>query len=473
MMELLENTEQKPVTKASSLLEGELPLCENKDLAWWTKRKETAWNEFNKLPMPSRRDEDWRFATVKAITLDDIQTGIRPTEVVSKKILDQSNLPFQTAGEVVFINDEQVSFKSISEELEAKGVIWKTLDEALIHHQELVHQYFMSQEINLGSKKFAALHDAMCRAGSFLYVPKNVEIPLPIVAQHWLVDENASVFPHTLIMAEDNSRLTFLDIYQSFNEEKGLACSVSDLYVAPGAHIKYVAIQNWSEKVLSFQINATKCEKDSASRSLYVNLGGKFARIENQSTLNGSGARSEMLAVSAAHDHQEYDQRTLQKHAAPHAWSDLLYKNALSNKARSIFSGLIKVEPGAAHTDAYQTNRNLLLNPLAEADSMPGLEILNDDVKCSHGATTGQIDETELFYMLARGIDPKTAKELIVQGFLEEVTTRLGCQSIESMITENIANKFSETKKINDLAEDTSSAPDEEINIRKLQGLED
>ncbi|MEM9445775.1 MAG: Fe-S cluster assembly protein SufD [Verrucomicrobiota bacterium] len=464
------------MTESVPILDGELPSEEPVPSSWWAERRKAAWEKFQDLPMPSAKDIDWRFASVRSLRLDAFQR-FEATEDSISKVIDKSRLGIESAGQLVFANDKLQDFSSITSSFKEQGVIWTSLSEAVTEYGDLVEKYFMSQPIDLGSEKFASLHDAYCQAGSFLYVPKGVEVELPFLAFHWLSGENASVFPHTLIVAESMSKVTLVDFYQSLGDDPGLACSLSDLYVGEGAQVKYVANQNWSEKVQSFQINATECAKDSAARSLYINVGGKFSRIENQSRLMGSGARSEMLAVTASHDKQEFDQRTLQNHCAPHTWSDLLYKNALSNKSRCIFSGLIMVQEEAAHTDAYQTNRNLLLNPQAEADSMPGLEILNDDVKCSHGSTTGQVDEEELFYMLARGIDEKKAKELIVQGFLDEVTTRLELDQVEDWIRQTIAKKFVKTKAIEDVKEDlvsakVSSAAEETVDLRKLQGLE-
>ena len=165
--------------------------------------------------------------------------------------------------------------------------------------------------------------------------------------------------------------------------------------------------------------------RDAAAVNLALNFGGKYSRLESISRMVDRGARSDMLAISVAHGDQEFDQRTLQDHLKPDTTSDLLYKNVLNDRARTIFSGLIKVERGAHRTDAYQKVRNLLLSDEAEANSMPGLEILADDVRCTHGATSGQVEPEELFYLKSRGIDDLTAKQLVARGFLNEVVGRL------------------------------------------------
>ena len=176
--------------------------------------------------------------------------------------------------------------------------------------------------------------------------------------------------------------------------------------------------------------------------SLNVHLDARYSRFESLSRLIGEGGRSDLLALSAAKDQQEFDARTLQDHISPHTASDLLYKNALDNRARSIFGGLIRVEPHAHFADAYQKVRNLLLSDDAEANSMPGLEILADNVRCTHRATSGQIDEDEFFYMRSRGISVPVAQRLIVTGFLDEVIQRLDHPAIAEHLHRLIEEKF-------------------------------
>ena len=179
-------------------------------------------------------------------------------------------------------------------------------------------------------------------------------------------------------------------------------------------------------------------------RSLAVNIGGSHYRSENQSLIRGEGSDVQMFSLSVTDREQEVDQRTLQSHLAPHATSNLLYKNALIDHSRTIFSGLIKVAEDAQKTDAYQSNRNLLISPTAEANSLPGLEIQANDVRCTHGSTTGQLDESELFYMLARGIRPALARELLVFGFFEEVIAQIENEELAANIRELIQKKFQE-----------------------------
>ncbi|HTG51975.1 MAG TPA: SufD family Fe-S cluster assembly protein, partial [Candidatus Tectomicrobia bacterium] len=222
----------------------------------------------------------------------------------------------------------------------------------------------------------------------------------------------------------------------------GFACGVNDLIAGPGAKVTYVCAQEWASNVIALQMNSTVVDHDASAMSLNLHVGAKYSRFESLSRLIGEGSRSDLLAVAVAKHQQEFDARTLQDHISPRTASDLLYKNALDDRARTIFGGLIRVEPHAHFTDAYQKVRNLLLSDDAEANSMPGLEILADNVRCTHGATSGQIDEDELFYLRTRGIPTKVAQRLLVTGFLDEVIQRLNHPAIGDHLHRLIEEKF-------------------------------
>jgi Fe-S cluster assembly protein SufD len=301
----------------------------------------------------------------------------------------------------------------------------------------------MSQPAVLGSAKFAALHKALVSSGTFLFVPRGVEIELPIEIFHWLRHDNTAIFPHLLLVADELAKVTVIEHFRSCDRNApGFACGVNDLIAEPGAKITYVCAQTWSENVRALQMNTTTVDHDASAMSLNLHLGGRYSRFESLSRLIGEGARSDLLAVAVATNDQEFDARTLQDHISPHTASDLLYKNALDDRARCTFGGLIRVEPHAHFTDAYQKVRNLLLADDAEANSMPGLEILADNVRCTHGATSGQIDEDELFYLRTRGIPVNLAQRLIVSGFLNEVIRRLDHPAISAHLNDAIQDKF-------------------------------
>ncbi len=412
---------------------------------WDPARRNAAWDRFNALPSPVRTDEAWRFSPIGRVKLASYLAP-RPVEAgMREELLERANTDglAEIAGRMTFANDELISREVRSEGLRSKGVIWLPIEQAAREHPELFQRHFMREEAALGSRKFAELHKAWVRAGTFLYVPRGVEIDLPIEAFHWLHGENNSCFPHTLIVAEANSKVTFIDHFTSSESgSAGFACGVNDLWLGDGAKVTYVNIQSWSQATLALQINSTIVGKDAAAVALTANFGGGYVRSESISHLRGKGGRSDMLSIATAAGRREIDQRTLQIHDVSNTASDLLYKNSLDDQSRTIFSGLIRVARGAHFTDAYQKVRNLLLSDEAEANSAPGLEIEADNVRCTHGATSGQVNDEELFYLLSRGIRKSDAQRLIVFGFLNEVIERLPQAAVREKLRGMLLERF-------------------------------
>ncbi|PYJ93565.1 MAG: Fe-S cluster assembly protein SufD [Verrucomicrobia bacterium] len=425
----------------SPLLSGPAELRELPE--WFHDQQRAAWKQFESLPKPTRKDQAWRFSNVALLDLAPFKFGGTLSEEERTAILERSRGLDEVAGRMIFAGDELIERDVISDQLKKRGVIFQSLERAMVEHTELFRKHFMSQPTILGSAKFAALHQALVSSGTFLYVPRGVEIEQPIEIFHWLNGENASVFPHLLLVTDELAKVTVIEHFRSVNEHApGFACGVNDLVAGPGAKVTYVCAQNWAENVVALQMNSTVVDHDASAMSLNLHVGSRYSRFESLSRLIGEGGRSDLLAVAVAKHQQEFDARTLQDHISPHTASDLLYKNALDDRARTIFGGLIRVEPHAHFTDAYQKVRNLLLSDDAEANSMPGLEILADNVRCTHGATSGQIDEDELFYLRTRGIPVSVAQRLIVTGFLDEVIQRLNHPAIADHLNRLIEEKF-------------------------------
>ncbi len=429
------------MNQAGSILSGP---AESRDFPdWFREKQQAAWEEFEALPKPTRKDQAWRFSNVNLLDLRPFNYVGTLADEERTAILEQSRGLDQVAGRMIFAGDQLIERGIISDQLKKRGVIFEPLERAMVEHTELFRKHFMSQPARLGSARFAALHQALVSSGTFLYVPRGVEIELPIEIFHWLNGENASVFPHLLLVTDELAKVTVIEHFRSVNgSAPGFACGVNDLIAGPGAKVTYVCAQNWGDNVVALQMNSTTVDHDAAAMSLNLNLGSRYSRFESLSRLIGEGGRSDLLAVSVAKDQQEFDARTLQDHISAHTASDLLYKNALDDRARCTFGGLIRVEPHAHFTDAYQKVRNLLLSDDAEANSMPGLEILADNVRCTHGATSGQIDEDELFYLRTRGIPVPVAQRLIVTGFLDEVIQRLDHAAIADHLRRLIEEKF-------------------------------
>jgi Fe-S cluster assembly protein SufD len=442
--------------QTGSILSGPVESRDFPD--WFRDQQREAWKQFESLPPPTRKDQLWRFSNVDLLDLSPFKFSGALSNGDRDAILKQSRGLNEVAARLIFSGDQLIERDVISEQLKKRGVIFQPLERAMVEHGDLFRKHFMSQPAVLGSARFAALHQALVSSGTFLYVPRGVEIELPIEIFHWLHGETASVFPHLLLVTDELAKVTVVEHFRSLDrsadgqirrgehrekeQPAGFACGVNDLIAGPGAKVTYVCAQTWGENVRALQMNTTTVDHDASALSLNLHLGAKYSRFESLSRLIGEGGRSDLLAVAVADGTQEFDARTLQDHVSPHTASDLLYKNALDDRARCTFGGLIRVEPHAHFTDAYQKVRNLLLSDDSEANSMPGLEILADNVRCTHGATSGQVDEEELFYLRSRGIPVPVAQRLIVTGFLNEVIQRLDQPAIAAHLHRLIENKF-------------------------------
>jgi Fe-S cluster assembly protein SufD len=433
---------QHELKQAGGVLSGPVESREVPD--WFRAQQLEAWQQFQSIPSPTRKDQLWRFSNVDLLDLSTFKIPEALSEDDRRNVLKYSRGLDEVAARVIFANDQLIERDVVSEQLKKRGVIFQPLERAMVEHADLFRKHFMSQPAVLGSAKFAALHKALVSSGTFLFVPRGVEIELPIEIFHWLRHDNMSIFPHLLLVADELAKVTVIEHFRSCDQRAaGFACGVNDLISGPGAKITYVCAQTWGENVRALQMNTTTVDHGASAMSLNLHLGGRYSRFESLSQLIGEGARSDLLAVAVATNEQEFDARTLQDHISPHTASDLLYKNALDDRARCTFGGLIRVEPHAHFTDAYQKVRNLLLSDDSEANSMPGLEILADNVRCTHGATSGQVDADELFYLRSRGIPTKVAQRLIVTGFLNEVIQRLDQPAIAAHLHRLIEGKFS------------------------------
>jgi len=407
--------------------------------AWFQAEQAAALAEYESTPAPTRRDEPWRFANLKALDLEAFVPA-PPIASEGKLITASTGIGGDTAARLIFGNDTLVLRETVG--LPA-GVIVQPLAEAARDHEALFREYFMAQPVELGSHKYAQLHKARLSGGGVLvHVPKNVEVALPIELFHWVEGENASVFPHTLIVLGENAKVTVIDHFKSADGARAFACGINDFHLGRGAQLTYVAVQDWSRATLAFHLNSTLVGRDANSTALIANFGGDYIRGESLSKLAGDGSRSVMLSLNPLDGTRQIDQRTLQDHAAKHATSDLLYRNALDDKSQVIFAGLIRVEPGNSQTDAYQRVENLMLSEDAIAHSMPGLEILNDDVRCTHGATSGGVSPDELFYMQARGIPEDQGRRLIVAGFFNSLLDRIEDESLRARLAALVAQRF-------------------------------
>ena len=413
---------------------------------WLTEKRLEAWRGFESLPMPTLRDEAWRYTDISDVRIEDFLPYASSPDVKSEEDLPDAVRRLIREGEensaLLVQHNSETTFSRVDEELARKGVVFTDLHTALADHEELVKEKLFGL-VPGDYDKFAALSAAAFAGGSFLYVPRGVGVEVPIQSYRWL-DVVGSIMPRTLVIVEEGASVAYIDEYASADgEDPAFSNGAVELYVGEGASLRYVSLQNWERNVLHFNTIRSQTEKDATIRSLVVSFGSQLSRTNIEAGLSASGGDSEMLGLYFADQNQVLDHHTLQDHIAPNAHSDLLYKGALRDESIAVFSGLIRVEPGAQKTDAYQTNRNLILGTDdAFAVSLPNLEIMADDVKCSHGSTTGQVDETDLFYLMSRGIPRREAEKLVVFGFFGEITSRIPLKGLKEKLDRAIEDKI-------------------------------
>ena len=372
---------------------------------WLRDVRRKALESYERLPAPSRTDEEWRRTDVSRLDPGQYQ---KLEHADGQKLILPEALP--------------------------KGVILMPLREAAKKHADLVEPRLFSL-VHADRDRFTALHAALFTGGTFLYVPDGVTVSEPIIGQHFSHEGGTSVLPHTLIVAGKGARFDYLDEYiAEDDEEAGYRSGSTEIFVGEGARVGYVAVQKWGRNVWHFADQRAELQKDSNLHLFNVTLGGKFSKTRVEASLAGEGSEAELKALYFASGNQFFDFHTLQDHRVGKTRSDLLFKGALQDVARTVYAGLIKIEKHAARSDAYQANRNLVLSDKAKATSIPMLEIDNNDVRCTHGATVGPVDPEHLFYLRSRGISEPTAKRMLIQGFFGDVLDRIPFEHARKLV---------------------------------------
>jgi Fe-S cluster assembly protein SufD len=406
---------------------------------WLRQRRLGAWRVFEATPMPTPQDEDWRRTDIRALALDELlpfaeapypqvdSVAQLPQEL--RALLDKG----QPEGGLLVQHDSQVVHVSLAEEAAKQGVIFASLEEAVCEQPELMERYFMTRCLPPEHGKFAALHGALWSGGAFVYVPQGVEVALPLRACQWLARPGLAVFPHTLIVLETGSKLTF--IAEQFSPEldgQALSCGATEVYLHAGAQVRHISVQQLGPQVYNLGAQRHLLEGDSRLDSLIIGLGGKLTKFFVESLLEGPGANAQMRGVVFGNGDQHFDHQTLQEHIAPHCSSDLLFKVVVKDRAMSVHLGTVRVRRDARGTDAGQTVRNLILSEGAKAHPILPLEIEASDVRrCSHAAAVGQVDESQLFYLMSRGLSRQDAQKLIVDGFCGPVLEAIPLPAIQ------------------------------------------
>lgn len=379
---------------------------------WLRERREAALATFQRLPAPSRTDEEWRRTDVSRLDLSKLAPRAHGY-----------GAGLEGTGEL------------------PKGVILQPLAVAAAEHPELVRSRLFSL-VRADRDRFGALHAAFFTGGTFLYVPDGVVIDKPIIGKH-VSPAESTVLPHTLIVAGKNSKFDYLDEYiAEEDDESGYRTGSTEIFLGEGAQVGYVAVQKWGRNVWHFSDQRAELSKDSTLRLFNVTLGGKFSKTRVEASLAGEGSSAELKAIYFASGEQFFDFHTLQDHRVGSTRSDLLFKGALQDVSRTVYAGMIRIAKHAARSDAYQANRNLVLSDKAKATSIPMLEIDNNDVRCTHGATVGPVDPEHLFYLRSRGIPEATAKRMLIQGFFGDVLDRIPFEHARRLVEAELESRI-------------------------------
>jgi Fe-S cluster assembly protein SufD len=398
---------------------------------WLRARRRASWEAYERLPLPSRSDEEWRRTNLKGLDLDafapwEPANGAAPVDSI------------EDAAAVLRQRGSEPGTVEIGPDLSAKGVVFMPLSQAAKEHPELVERYLF-KGIDPERDKLSALHGALFSGGTFLYVPKLVTVEKPFVSQFWSSGGGAAVLPHTLIVADEGSIFNYIDEFLSPTlDTPSLTSGSAEVFAGRGANVGYVSLQRWGNHAWQFADQKVVAEQESTVRVVNIGLGGRFAKTRVEASLRGAGASAELKGLFFGSGEQFFDYHTLQSHVVGNTTSDLLFKGALRDSARSVYAGLIRIEKGAQHSDAYQANRNLLLSKSANAYSIPMLEIMNNDVRCTHGATIAPVDPEHVFYLESRGIPRTTAERMIVHGFFGQVLDRIPVGQARDLVEQEL-----------------------------------
>jgi Fe-S cluster assembly protein SufD len=405
---------------------------------WLADERRAALRTYAATPFPTNRDEVWRYTQLDRFAIDglDLVEGPRDGTVVDRVAMRITDSDAEAA--LVIKGGEVVRRAG---HVGQSGVVFTDLRTAVRDHEALVREHLYSV-VNATMSKAAALDAALWTNGTFLYVPRDVEVALPL-GTFTTADRGGLSAGRTLVVVDVNAKVTFLDEYTSEPLGERLAHhAATEIVLKDGAKLRYVSLQNWSRDVMQQNKIRARLGRDARLESLTVSLGGDAARAEVEVRLEGPGAESEMLGLYFADEGQHFNQYTVQHHATDHGLSDLLFKGALRDASTAVYSGVIVVDEGAQKTDAYQTNRNLLLDRESEVVSIPQLEIGANDVKCSHGSTSGPVPEDQRFYLMSRGLRPEVAEHVLVTGFLYEVTSRVTLPKVSQYVERVVQAKL-------------------------------
>jgi Fe-S cluster assembly protein SufD len=421
---------------------------------WLRDNRLQAWEQYLQTPMPTGREEEWRRTDVSVLDL----TQLRAFDLAPAKQVEQvPDLPgwFSSALQhvahnagVLYQTTKNGGYLQLRKELAEQGVIFCDLATAIEKHADKIRPYLAQQT---SGDKFELLTRALYNCGAFLYIPRNVQVAEPFVlglgfSAH-AEDIGGAIFPRVIVVAEDNSRanLVFAMGTESDNAQPGkqvsLASVLFDAQVKRNAAFNLLEVQELDGDVFLVEQTRSMVEQDGVFNSLSVGVGGRQTKANISTHLQARGAASNVLGVILGAESEHFNFNTIQEHNAPDTRSNINYRVAVKDQASSVYQGIIRVDKIAQRTDAYQSNKNLILGGDATADSVPKLEILANDVKCSHGATVGPVDREQLFYLRSRGLTPTEAEELIVLGFFNQILEQFPLEPAQEWLREVVSRK--------------------------------
>jgi Fe-S cluster assembly protein SufD len=404
-----------------------------------------AWSAFEQTAMPTIQDEAWRRTDLRKMPFERFRIPAEgafedlpavPEELLKPLVGDAHG------GQVTLLpGGSQVS---LDPELVAKGVVFTDFKTAEKEHPELLKK-LIGNIVRAEDGKFAALAAALSQNGVLLYVPRNVQVEAPLHSVLWGPGADLAHFSHVIVHVEEGASVTY--VHEVASPTEGLDthtmyAGLVEINVADNANLRFVELQSWGEHVWNFSHERASVGRDANLDWIFGAVGSRLTKNFSDLDLVGQGSNGRMSGFYFADGTQHLDHDTQQNHLVPNTSSDLLFKGALKDASRSVWQGMIHVAPGAQKTDGYQANRNLILSEDARADSIPGLEISADDVRCTHGATIGKIDPEPLFYLRSRGIPQEDAERLVVEGFFDPIMQRIPFEGVRERFQQAIKDKL-------------------------------
>ena len=411
--------------------------------AWVERLREGAFARFEELGFPTTDEEDWKYTNVAPLA----RKTFRPASQATSELESSAVEPFVSAearrSRLVFVNGRYSPEHSSLEAIPSEVTI-EELGAALAGEQGAVLWEHLGRLSGEGSGAFDALNTAFHGGGALLRVPEGVALAAPVQLLFLTAsgDEAAVAFPRVLVIAERDSRLDLIETYAAVGDAEYFTDAVVEVFVGEGARVTHYKVQDEADS--AFHVASTRAEvsKDGAYDLTTVTLGARLSRHDIEVTLTSPGAECHVDGLYIVGTGQHTDTHSLIDHREPNCTSRQTYKGILDGKSRAVFNGRVYVHEGAHQTDAQQSNKNLLLSAEARVDTKPQLEIYNDDVKCAHGATVGQLEEEELFYLLSRGLHPDLARNLLTYGFAEEIVASIKFESIRAQLDGAILNRL-------------------------------